>query len=201
MNIPKELISDAKNRIGDRAADIIARGLNVSRWDTRNLKGCCPKHNEKTPSFTWNKKGYYFKCFGCGITYDIVDYFMEQERNFIDAAKKLFSEANMSFDFDTEKQRHDSKAKKDYKAPKAETNTSRTKAEEYLLLRKISKETLDYAEVKQDLKGNIVFEFKDQSGKLLTVKYRPARKIVKPEIKHGVKRMLTQPRSFMVCTK
>jgi len=35
-------------------------------------KYLCPLHNEKTPSFVWNKKEKYFKCFGCGESGDII---------------------------------------------------------------------------------------------------------------------------------
>jgi DNA primase len=61
MNIPTDLIKQAKESLGDRAAEIISSGLSINKWDTRNLKGCCPLHLERTPSFTWHKKGNYFK--------------------------------------------------------------------------------------------------------------------------------------------
>lgn len=183
MNIPKELINDAKERIGERAAEIIAAGLNLNKWDQRNLKGCCPLHNEKTPSFAWNKKGNYFKCFGCGGTYDIIDYFTDGcGYNFIEAAEAVFNEAGMKHDFENSIVKSYSK-KKDYKYPKAELGSQRREVEKYLRLRGISKETLDYAGIKQDVKGNIVFEYKDQFGNLLLVKYRPSRKVMKGESK------------------
>jgi len=37
----------------------------------------CPLHNEKTPSFCWNKDEKYYKCFGCGEAGDIIDLYMK----------------------------------------------------------------------------------------------------------------------------
>jgi twinkle protein len=72
---------------------------------------------------------------------------------------------------------------KDYKYPKIEKNTNRKKVEKYLSLRKISLKTIEYAGVKEDSKGNIVFEYYDLNKVLLTVKYRPAGKLKKGENK------------------
>ena len=46
-------------------------------------------------------------------------------------------------------------------------------------LRKISKETIDRTDVRQDEHGNIVFNFYDLNDTLCVVKYRPSHKIVK----------------------
>ncbi len=184
MDIPKQLINDNKQALGIKAADIIARGLNIHKWDSRNLKGCCPYHKEDTPSFIWNKKDHYFKCFGCGITVDIIDYYQQSGLDFIGAVKQLFTETNTIFDF-AEMERCKSipkfnKENRPYNYPEPESNADISKAEKYLALRKISRETLDYAGIKQDKQGNIAFEYRDQYGTLMMVKYRPARKI-----KHG----------------
>ena len=66
---------------------------------------------------------------------------------------------------------------------KEETNTDRSKVEQYLALRCISKDTLDYCDIRQDNHGNIVFNYYDTNDVLTMVKYRPARKLNKGEIK------------------
>lgn len=50
--------------------------------------GCCPFHNEKTPSFCVNNGWYH--CFGCGASGDVVKFVMEMESvSFYDAVKIL----------------------------------------------------------------------------------------------------------------
>jgi DNA primase len=89
MNISLELIKQAKESLGSRAAEIISSGLKLQKWDGRNLKGCCPLHLEKTPSFTWHKKGNYFKCFECGQTMDILDYYINHRNmNFLEMVRQ-----------------------------------------------------------------------------------------------------------------
>ena len=33
---------------------------------------CCPYHNEKTPSFSVNRKDKTFRCFGCGVAGELI---------------------------------------------------------------------------------------------------------------------------------
>ena len=173
--IPNSIIEDAKKSLGERAASIIATGMNIQKWDARNLKGCCPYHNEKTPSFVWNKKNNSFKCFGCGVSMDILEYY-QQSMTFIEAVKQLFRETGTHYDFDIPEK------KREYRYPTEEKPVSR--AIEYLSTRKISEETARYAGVKEDIKGNIAFEYRNENGTLMMVKYRPSRKVAKGENKN-----------------
>ncbi|MBD3315417.1 MAG: DNA primase [Chitinivibrionales bacterium] len=45
----------------------------------RNMKGLCPFHKEKTPSFTVNPERNIFHCFGCGKGGDVFGFLMEME--------------------------------------------------------------------------------------------------------------------------
>jgi hypothetical protein len=175
--IDKELILKAKKRLGTRQAEIIAEQMQIQQWNEANLKGLCPFHQEDTPSFVWNSSKHYFKCFGCGIVFDIIDFFILDKKSFLEACTTLLKMADMPYTLE------ESNIKKDYNYPKIETNTKLNLVQPYLERRKISLETILFAGVKQDKKGNIVFEYYDLNKNLLTVKYRPSRKISKGELK------------------
>ena len=59
-------MDEAKQKLGDLNAEIMAELLGLEDYDKRNHKSLCPFHREDTGSFVYNSKGYYFKCFGCG---------------------------------------------------------------------------------------------------------------------------------------
>lgn len=43
----------------------------------QNYWGCCPFHNEKTPSFSVNEEKGFYHCFGCGEHGDIISFIMK----------------------------------------------------------------------------------------------------------------------------
>lgn len=62
----------------------------------RRMWGCCPFHNEKTPSFsvTADKQLYY--CFGCHAGGGVIQFIMEAEKlPYVDAIKHLAARAGM----------------------------------------------------------------------------------------------------------
>lgn len=181
MLIDRDIITEAKNKLGEKAIHIIAEDLKVENFDEKNFKSSCPFHkNDSTPSFIWNTKHNYFKCFGCGKVYSITDHYMQfYKLTFLGACEKLFGETGIKFKF-SEK---DVRTKRDYKYPKREENIYRDNVEDYMLKRKISSQTLDHCDVQEDKNGNIVFHFYDSNDVLLLVKYRPARVLKDGEIK------------------
>ncbi|MBI3831322.1 MAG: DNA primase [Planctomycetes bacterium] len=67
----------------------------------RNMKACCPFHNEKTPSFNVNPEGQYFKCFGCGKSGDVFSFVMDHERvEFPEGFRILAERAGIAVEFD-----------------------------------------------------------------------------------------------------
>jgi KaiC/GvpD/RAD55 family RecA-like ATPase/5S rRNA maturation endonuclease (ribonuclease M5) len=179
MLVEKEKISEAKQKLGDDAAQIIADGLGLKNFDPKNLKSTCPFHEEDTASFIWNPKNYSFHCFGCGRNYNLIDLYMDQGLTYLGAAEKLFTLADIPYRFGERGVKKD----KAYRYPHPEKNVNRDRVEQYLAARKISSKTLDYADVQQDRDGNIVFHFYDENDVLCLVKYRPAKKILKGETK------------------
>jgi DNA primase len=62
----------------------------------REFKGCCPFHQEKTPSFTVNDEKGFYHCFGCGAHGDAIRWLTDARGlPFIDAVKELAAAAGM----------------------------------------------------------------------------------------------------------
>ena len=74
---------------------MVGRRVKLSRAG-REMKGCCPFHNEKSPSFFVNDDKGFYHCFGCGAHGDVIRFMVEQDGlGFIDAVKALAQEAGM----------------------------------------------------------------------------------------------------------
>lgn len=159
----------------DRNAEIIAELLKIERYDETNKKGLCPWHLEDSPSFIYNPKGYYFKCFGCSKNTDIIDAYMHTGKTYLEAVETLFKEANINYAFGEK----NVKTKSQYRYPKLEPLNEKLNVYKYLGQRGISKETIDNADVREDKNGNIVFNYYDTNDVLTLTKYRPSHKIDK----------------------
>ncbi len=62
-----------------------------------NLKGLCPFHEEKTPSFNVHPVRQIFKCYGCGVGGDVFKFVQLREKvDFPEARRILAEQANIS---------------------------------------------------------------------------------------------------------
>lgn len=62
----------------------------------REWSGCCPFHNEKTPSFTVNDEKGFYHCFGCSAHGDAIRWMTDHMgMEFMDAVKDLAAAAGM----------------------------------------------------------------------------------------------------------
>jgi DNA primase len=123
--------------------DVVEEDINLKR-SGKVLKGCCPFHQEKTPSFTVYPKTGDFHCFGCQANGTVVDYIMHR-LNTTSASEALLYISNQygiklkGFD------------EKEYKKRKEQVNKKRSeatsyfknflKANDFIKKRKISQDT------------------------------------------------------------
>ncbi len=72
--------------------DEIAKVVPLKRAGS-NYKGCCPFHNEKTPSFVVSEQKQIFTCFGCGETGNVIKFTQRYYNlDFLEAVEKLARE-------------------------------------------------------------------------------------------------------------
>lgn len=164
-------IIEAKEKMGDNAIERIVKHYNLENYNPERKSASCPFHTDKTPSLIWNDKDKAFKCFSCSRRISILDMYIETEGSYSKAVKRLCNETGVNIDTKSiERNKDDYFA--NYKYPKPEQNKTRDIVDQYCAKRRISKETLDYMGVKQDLHGNVTFEFHDLDGELVCKKYR-----------------------------
>ena len=174
MLIPKEKINQAKELYGDKAMLDIVSYFGLEDSYNEISKSCsCPWHRDKTPSFIWNPKNNSAHCFSCNRNFGILDLYLAQGMSYLEGVEKLFKQVGVDYNF-SQKNTQDTS----YRYPKRE-HGDRANVESYLALRKISKETLDYADVQSDDNGNIAFHYYNSNDTLMTVKYRLGRKFNK----------------------
>jgi len=91
MALPPTFLDELRARTPLSA--LIGRKTRLAK-SGRNWKGCCPFHNEKTPSFYVYDD--HFHCFGCGVHGDAVSFVMQSEgAGFMEAVERLAAEAGL----------------------------------------------------------------------------------------------------------
>lgn len=75
--------------------DVVGDYVSLKRSGSR-YKGCCPFHDEKTPSFVVSPTMGIYKCFGCQKGGNAIQFVMDIENlNFVEAAKSLAKRYNI----------------------------------------------------------------------------------------------------------
>ena len=134
----------------------------VSRYCALQQRGgsfwaCCPLpgHTERTPSFSVNQNGQFYKCFGCGRGGDSIKFIMEMESMTYPEAVKLlaeWSDMELPDNFRDERRTNDEYRKKEtYLSILRDTakfyvsnlrSGKATEHEEYIAKRGLSRETV-----------------------------------------------------------
>lgn len=91
------MAGDTIDQIKDRIDIVDIVGAKVQlRQAGRTLKGLCPFHNERTPSFVVYPEGQRYHCFGCGKSGDIFTFVQDTENvDFKDALEQLAQRAGV----------------------------------------------------------------------------------------------------------
>lgn len=120
--------------------DVISRRIPLTKKG-QNYWGCCPFHNEKTPSFSVNEDKGFYHCFGCGEHGDIISFTMKsQNMDFVEAIKELANMAGIKMPEIHKKSQAQIEAEENY----VKITESATKIYQDLLYQDVGKEALEY---------------------------------------------------------
>jgi len=115
MRFPDHLLDEIRARLP--LSEVVGRRV---VWDKRksqpqrgDLWGCCPFHQEKSPSFHVDDRKGFYHCFGCGASGDHIRFVMETEGlSFPETVERLAGEAGVPLPArDAESERRDQRRK------------------------------------------------------------------------------------------
>ncbi len=94
MFYPEELIEEI--RMKNDIVDVVSGYVKLQKKGSSHW-GCCPFHNEKTPSFSVSGPKQMYHCFGCGVSGNVYTFVMKYENyTFPEAVKLLAGRAGVS---------------------------------------------------------------------------------------------------------
>jgi DNA primase len=86
-----------RNRIDEVVGDYVA----LRRAGGGSLKGLCPFHDEKTPSFNVRPTHGTFHCFGCGEGGDVIKFIQSMEHiSFVESVERLADRAGLRLTYE-----------------------------------------------------------------------------------------------------
>lgn len=93
------VVDEVKQRT--RIEDIVGEYVTLKPAGVGSLKGLCPFHDEKTPSFNVRPQVGYFHCFGCGESGDVIAFIQKIESvPFVEAVEYLARKAGVSVEYE-----------------------------------------------------------------------------------------------------
>ncbi len=94
MYYPEELIEEI--RVKNDIVGVVSGYVRLQKKGS-NHWGCCPFHNEKTPSFAVSESKQMYHCFGCGVSGNVYTFVMQYENySFPEAVKMLAERAGVN---------------------------------------------------------------------------------------------------------
>ena len=93
MYYSDELVEEVRSR--NDIVDVISGYIKLQKKGA-NHWGCCPFHNEKTPSFSVSGAKQMYHCFGCGVSGNVYTFLMKYDNmSFPEAVKSLAERAGV----------------------------------------------------------------------------------------------------------
>ncbi|WP_375407302.1 DNA primase [uncultured Amnibacterium sp.] len=90
-------------------AAVIGEQVALKTAGVGSLKGLCPFHDERSPSFTVRPAVGRYHCFGCGVDGDVISFLMELDHlSFADAVESLASRLNYTLTYEDGQPQQDS---------------------------------------------------------------------------------------------
>jgi len=100
MAIPQHTIDQILDRTD--IVDLIGQRVKLKKTG-RTYSGCCPFHQEKSPSFHVYRDKQYYHCFGCQANGNAIRFLMDiDNRNFVDVMKDLSSQTGIELPKDNQ---------------------------------------------------------------------------------------------------
>ena len=93
MYYPDEVIEEVRSK--SDIVSVISSYIKLTKKGA-NYWGCCPFHNEKTPSFSVSESKQMYHCFGCGVSGNVYTFLMKYENySFQESVKMLATQAGV----------------------------------------------------------------------------------------------------------
>ena len=92
-------IEEVKSRVN--IADVVGEYVSLKNASVGSLKGLCPFHDEKSPSFNVRPMQGFYHCFGCGEGGDVYKFIQQMESiSFYEAVEKLASRVGFELTYE-----------------------------------------------------------------------------------------------------
>ncbi|MBB6729696.1 DNA primase [Cohnella zeiphila] len=141
--IPQETIDEVLRR--HEIAETVGRYVQLAKQG-KYLKGLCPFHSEKSPSFTVTPEKQIFYCYGCGKGGNVIKFVMEMENEtFPEAVKRLAEEAGIPVTWQADEAEQEATPQQKERATLLEANGYASKLYRYVLRNtEAGKPAMDY---------------------------------------------------------
>ncbi len=84
-----------------RIEDIVGEYVALKRGGADSLKGLCPFHDEKSPSFHVRPNHGHYHCFGCGEGGDVYSFLQKIEHvSFVEAVEQLAERVGYTLNYE-----------------------------------------------------------------------------------------------------